>query len=402
MPLWNRFKKVCKNFCGTDIPMEERHEFTIGVAKSNVNRVKSTSITFIVIEILLIIAYTFSNHSQLWRDNQMYILMYFVMLLAMVTFLFLFLYFEQDIQKYLKPTLITGSFFAVFTLLWCVGISLLDQSNNGQVIVYVFALLAIAVVPIFQPMLLLLIYSVVHVVFLVLLPSYQSSVDLTFANAINTSAFLIVAWTISCARYKKQEEDFKNQKLLQESSRELKRINYELEEVNAKLEILSQTDGLTGIFNRMMFETKIVVEWNRCKHHNIPLSMLMMDIDFFKPYNDHYGHRAGDRCIQQIAEVLKCYTKHSSHFVARYGGEEFAMVMPHSNETEARTLAEIVRQAVEDLAIPHQYSEVAKVLTISIGVYSMIPNDQTDLEHFIELADQALYRAKLTRNVVAN
>lgn len=192
MPLWNRFKKVCKNFCGTDIPMEERHEFTIGVAKSNVNRVKSTSITFIVIEILLIIAYTFSNHSQLWRDNQMYILMYFVMLLAMVTFLFLFLYFEQDIQKYLKPTLITGSFFAVFTLLWCVGISLLDQSNNGQVIVYVFALLAIAVVPIFQPMLLLLIYSVVHVVFLVLLPSYQSSVDLTFANAINTSAFLLL------------------------------------------------------------------------------------------------------------------------------------------------------------------------------------------------------------------
>jgi len=189
--------------------------------------------------------------------------------------------------------------------------------------------------------------------------------------------------------------------MLKANSIELSRINKELEEANIKLEILSQIDGLTGIFNRMMFENKIKGEWNRCKRHNIPLSMMMIDIDFFKPFNDHYGHRAGDRCVQQIAIALVSEAKRSADFVARYGGEEFAVILPHSEKTGALILAEQMRKSVEELAIPHGHSSISEILTISIGFYTVIPADETDIEEFIENADKALYRAKLTRNTVS-
>jgi diguanylate cyclase (GGDEF)-like protein len=401
MPLLDKLMQQMQSFCIPSIDKADKEEFGISVAKTNVDRVKIISITFIFLEIVLLITYVCSSRNNHWRDNQVYAFMYLAMLLMMVAFSFIFRKLGTNISGNVQKILLVGSLFSIFVLAWSAGISLLDQQVNGQVIVYVVALISIAVVPIFQPLLLLLMYLLVHVLFLIYMPEFQPSNALVFANSINSTAFLVISWTISCTRYKKQEELFKNQKLLKTNSLELSRINKELEEANRKLEILSQIDGLTGIFNRMMFENKIKGEWNRCKRHSIPLSMMMIDIDFFKPFNDHYGHRAGDGCVQQIATALVSEAKRSADFVARYGGEEFAVVLPHTEKVGALILAEQMRQKVEDLGIIHGFSSVSSVLTVSIGVYTVIPTEESDLEDYIDNADKALYRAKLTRNTVS-
>ena len=398
------FEKIIRPLISFSIPSidkADQDEFKIDLAKINANRIRIISLTFIFLEVVLLITYALSNRNNLWRDNQIYAVMYSAMLLMMIGFNLMLRKLETNISSNMQRIDFLGSLFSVFVLAWSAGISLLDQQVNGQLTVYMIALMSVAVVPFFRPMHLLPMYLLVHVFFVVSMRAFQSSSTLVFANFINSTAFMFISWIISATRFKKQEELFTNQKLLQINGLELGRINRELEEANQKLEILSQTDGLTGIYNRMMFENKIINEWNRCKRHAIPLSMLMIDIDFFNAYNDHYGHRAGDRCVQQIAKALVSEAKRSADFVARYGGEEFAVVLPHSEKKGALILAEQMRKKVEALEIPHGFSSVSDVLTISIGVYTVIPNDETDIEDFIENTDKALYRAKITRNAIS-
>ena len=189
-------------------------------------------------------------------------------------------------------------------------------------------------------------------------------------------------------------------RVVRKADREL-RINKELERANHKLEILSQTDGLTGVFNRFMFEMRIQDEWNRCKRHSIPLSLIMVDIDAFKSFNDNYGHQAGDNCIRQIAEVLSACAKRSSDTVARYGGEEFVIVLPHTEKENALQLAEQMRKKAEIMAIPHLQSGISDYITISLGVNTIIPSDESTIEKFISDTDKALYKAKERRNCTA-
>jgi len=178
----------------------------------------------------------------------------------------------------------------------------------------------------------------------------------------------------------------------------LERINKELEEANRKLEILSVTDSLTKTYNRFVFETKINEEWNRCRRNVKPLSLIMADIDYFKSYNDNYGHQAGDCCITQIAGVLTSCAKRSSDIAARYGGEEFAIILPETKHEDAYKLAEQIRKNVEELAIPHLYSEISDHITISLGINTVIPSDKMSVEKFIKNTDMALYKAKINRN----
>lgn len=199
-------------------------------------------------------------------------------------------------------------------------------------------------------------------------------------------------------RYKNYEEDFNNRKIIQEKSDELNRVNKELEAVNRKLEKLSQTDGLTGTFNRLVFDRTMKTEWDRCRRHLIPLSLIMIDIDFFKAYNDNYGHQAGDNCLRKVSGVLISCARRSSDIVARYGGEEFAVIIPHIGKDKVLQFAEQLRKGVEQLDIPHEYSSVSNHITISLGVHTTIPSEASSVEEFIRIADRALYEAKKKRN----
>ncbi len=157
---------------------------------------------------------------------------------------------------------------------------------------------------------------------------------------------------------------------------------------------------MTGISNRVVFDRAMITEWDRCRRHSIPLSLIMIDIDFFKEFNDNYGHQAGDDCLRQVAGLLNACTKRSSDVVARYGGDEFAVILPHMKQEEVVQFAEELRKEVLGLAIPHEYSSSSPYLTISLGVYTTIPSKESSIEEFIKAADQALYMAKKARNEV--
>ncbi len=168
----------------------------------------------------------------------------------------------------------------------------------------------------------------------------------------------------------------------------------QLDEANRKLASLSLTDGLTGIANRRFFDDHLNQEWKRAQREGRPLSLVMVDIDHFKAYNDYYGHLAGDDCLQRVARTLETVVARPGDLVARYGGEEFALVLPDT-DNGARILGERCRAAVADLQIPHQASPLLPVVTVSVGVATAIPRPGSTPEELIVRADQALYRAKL-------
>ena len=161
------------------------------------------------------------------------------------------------------------------------------------------------------------------------------------------------------------------------------------------LEQLSRQDSLTEIPNRRHFNERATLEWQRVQRAGLPLSAFMIDIDHFKQYNDHYGHAAGDACLKQVARALKSCAERPLDLVARYGGEEFVALLPETDRNGARHLAERMRATVEALAIPHQGSSSAKVVTLSLGVATHEDGDaKIHLSELLACADQALYRAK--------
>lgn len=161
------------------------------------------------------------------------------------------------------------------------------------------------------------------------------------------------------------------------------------------LEKLSMYDGLTDIPNRRFFEGNLAREWLRSKRISQPLSVLMMDIDNFKPFNDNYGHGAGDDCLRNVARTLKNSLARPTDLIARYGGEEFVALLPETDAGGALHVAHQLCSAVEKLGIKHGYSPTASVVTMSVGAATYSSDDSVkSREQLLQLADEALYRAK--------
>ena len=156
----------------------------------------------------------------------------------------------------------------------------------------------------------------------------------------------------------------------------------------------SSRDGLTGLANRTRFEEFMDREWRRALRERRPVSLIMLDIDHFKPYNDNYGHQEGDECLKKVAAVIADTIKRPADLVARYGGEEFISVLPDTDMRGALELAEKLRIAVELLHIQHAHSSAANIVTVSIGVASMVPEPGMDRSSLVKLVDTALYTAK--------
>jgi diguanylate cyclase (GGDEF)-like protein len=180
-----------------------------------------------------------------------------------------------------------------------------------------------------------------------------------------------------------------------ESTRtKLLEMSRELAAANRELENLSRQDGLTGLANRRYFDTYLLTEVKRASRERQPLSLILADVDYFKAFNDCYGHQAGDDCLRRVALALKSVGKRPADLAARYGGEEFAIVLPSTAMEGAVDVAKSLARAIDALAIPHVRSGVSTTLTLSQGIASLIPVHDTTSESIIELADQALYQAK--------
>lgn len=190
---------------------------------------------------------------------------------------------------------------------------------------------------------------------------------------------------------KKLEDDLKSR--IQTEARLLyeKKI---AENVSEELKIISIQDGLTGINNRRRFDEALNDEWYRASRLSSALSLIMCDIDKFKEYNDTYGHLEGDKCLTRIAHLIEDSARRAGDMAARFGGEEFTIILPDTGHEQAREIAEQIRMAIIDIALPHNTSSVANIVTVSFGVCTKNPDKNSCPKTLIECADKAMYLAK--------
>ncbi|BDT59689.1 hypothetical protein MasN3_31830 [Massilia varians] len=165
-------------------------------------------------------------------------------------------------------------------------------------------------------------------------------------------------------------------------------------QLQRELELLSYRDSLTGVANRRMFDTLYPVEWAKAQATGEPLSLLVVDVDYFKQYNDYYGHMQGDECLRQVAAALDAGASRSRDLCARLGGEEFVLLLPATDAQAARNVAERCRRLLAQKELPHARSGVGRLVTVSIGAGTIVPGKQDRAEVFLDRIDRRLYQAK--------
>jgi hemerythrin len=181
---------------------------------------------------------------------------------------------------------------------------------------------------------------------------------------------------------------------VRQRTRELQAANAALTDANRRLELYSRTDGLLQIANRKYFDECLADECARAFRAGQPLGLLMIDVDFFKRYNDHYGHQAGDHCLQAVARAIGSVVHRSSDLVARYGGEELAVILPGTDTAGTGVIAQRICDAVAELQLPHAGSTVARHVSVSVGAVSAVPPSKAGGTDLLARADAALYQAK--------
>ncbi|HEY8910184.1 MAG TPA: diguanylate cyclase [Desulfosporosinus sp.] len=193
---------------------------------------------------------------------------------------------------------------------------------------------------------------------------------------------------------KKNEEIEKNAQLLAIANHELTKLHEQLEKANQRLKIMSNMDVVTGIPNRRSLDDTLKREWSRCLRDGKSLSLILVDIDNFKRYNDNYGHLQGDKCLRKVAKALVSVVKRSSDFVGRFGGEEFAAILANTDYDNTEKVAEQMRKRIEELKIIHEKSSTVPYITISLGAATITPTFNTSFLELLSAADQKLYLAK--------
>jgi two-component system chemotaxis family response regulator WspR len=179
-----------------------------------------------------------------------------------------------------------------------------------------------------------------------------------------------------------------------EAYRALRVSQQQLLDTNLVLQRLMNSDGLTGLSNRRHFDEYLELEWRRAIREQTQLSLMMIDVDYFKAYNDNFGHLEGDEALRQVAKAIRASSSRPSDLPARYGGEEFALVLPNTSPGGARLLAEKLRQTVASMSIPHIAPSEGSSLTVSIGLATIVPPVGSHSRQLIQSADQGLYAAK--------
>lgn len=176
--------------------------------------------------------------------------------------------------------------------------------------------------------------------------------------------------------------------------RELKQTTAQLETLNTLLQHQANEDGLTKVYNRRYMDEKLeeMIGWHG--RRKASLTLILLDVDFFKPYNDNYGHIEGDKCLQKLAEAFRTSFGRAGEYVGRYGGEEFAIVLSDTESEQALKQAKRIKDIVEQVACKHDYSQVANVVTVSQGVYSFVPTGNETTNSVYKVVDSALYQAK--------
>jgi diguanylate cyclase (GGDEF)-like protein len=196
------------------------------------------------------------------------------------------------------------------------------------------------------------------------------------------------------ARVKNQFKIRRLQQELRQQNAKLEAVVAQLQAANQELKRLSTLDGLTQIANRRYFDEYLHQSWGLAMQEEQPITLIMCDIDYFKKYNDTYGHQAGDRCLYKVAQILARSVNRAEDMTCRYGGEEFAIILPRTDQAGGQQVAQRIAQTLQTQRLIHAGSPVSPYVTVSMGIVSLVPSLGTKPELLIRLADLALYRAK--------
>ncbi|MEH7072542.1 diguanylate cyclase domain-containing protein [Neobacillus drentensis] len=229
----------------------------------------------------------------------------------------------------------------------------------------------------------------------------QGAANSTYRYRTKMGGFVWIESALKSVHF--EEDGSKKVIIVSRNITERKITEQKLQEANELLNRLSYMDGLTGISNRRYFDETLLKEWsNSCSTHS-PLTLIMFDIDYFKKYNDTYGHLNGDFCLQSISQAINNQINVNSNYTfCRYGGEEFALILPSTGIIEAEKMAKHIKGTIENLRIPHISSDIADIITLSIGIASVLPNNSVKPQELIQMADEALYLSKTKgRNTIS-
>jgi diguanylate cyclase (GGDEF)-like protein len=380
---------------------KEKDSFRNKTIKINMHRGKVYSKYIVIAEIILSlinIYFYYNEHVTEFKFNN-YLLMYLIMIGVNLIYV-LSLKNMRNCLRNLKVMDVIMDSYIIFMMVWGAIVSLMDQKLYGQIMVYMVNVIGCSIIYYIDSRKLLCAYILSTMVLFLGLPFFQQSSEIVLGHYISGIVFLICGYIASRTLYKNLYSNFKGKSLIVEANERLKKeieenkIMYkQLKEANKQLKKLSLEDELTNVNNRRALG--IFID-NIIKHVPIdtPISIIMMDIDNFKSYNDKYGHVNGDEVLKKISSKLNETARGAKDFVARYGGEEFVYIALQTDENEIYEIANEIKEKIYDLKITHEYSEVSNYVTASLGIATVIPDNTTSIYECIQNADIALYKAK--------
>ena len=372
----------------------------------NLYRAKLLSAIIIAFELLLIIADVWTGLLKV--DQRFHFNLYFVMYLTLIFinagYLFLihrFLSVQNPSDKAFRRMDHIITIYLTLLLSWGAVVSLLDQKLYGHLIVFMVTTMTVSVLY-FRSLKDSLLPNIVSTLIVFIgLPFFQTSSDVLIGHYVNLCIFIVISLSASRIIFNSYVRDFNNRILLQNSKLLLEKeieekqiINKKLQKANQQLGQLALIDELTGVPNRRGFRSYIDHAFDTFARNGCLLSVLMVDIDLFKMFNDTYGHAEGDHVLNMVAKQIDALVKKQTEFFCRWGGEEFIYVSFCTSASEAVTLAETIRCAVSDLKILNHASLLESTVTVSIGICTLHTTAPADIEHAINTADKAMYLAK--------
>ena len=376
---------------------EEKDIFREHTLIENINRSKIQIWILVALELVLSIIDIIT--SKLGVDKRFhfdyYLYMYILMIIINIIF-FIFIkkclsHITRDKYNIIEISII---FYITFNMTWGSVISLMDQKLYGQVMAFMVNMIVCSVIYYFDYKKMILPYLLSILTLFIGLPFFQSSKDVLIGHYINTTLFCILSWIASRILYFNYYNYFKSNDLLKIEIKKNIKIKEELKELNKQLMELSLIDELTKIPNRRGFNEHIDSICNNVIKMESSISIIMMDIDYFKEFNDYYGHTLGDQALISVAQTINSFVDKEISFAARYGGEEFVFISVNTNKDDIYKVADRIKYEILNLKIPHISSNFNKYLTISLGVSTLTISDKNDIFKCIDLADKALYLAK--------
>lgn len=411
--LFNSSNTMKIPFCSqNNINGQHSEELQKELASLNLDRTRGFIYLTVLLEFFLFIVegYLMGNGSGSRVFENTFIYIYLILLIPSLCYLIFIAHLERLIRagriKGMTVNLLIGLYLTL-AVAWGAYVCQVNQISNGALSSFVIVLMLGSLLLYLDSRVLAVPYTAALLIF-IFAPGSQHFAEIGFKHYLNLGLFMILAWSISRTLYSSYSSEYAGRclieiqnRLLKEGNEELlkeviarKQVQDRLELANRELVTLSLIDELTGIPNRRNLDFFINHEWNRGRREGTPIAFIMIDIDSFKAFNDYYGHVQGDWALNSVARALESSRRRSTDFVARYGGEEFLFVALNIDRDGAYTLAEMLRNTIESLSIPHAVSQCSSHLTISLGAVSIIPGEVDTIHQAVNMADIALYSAK--------